>query len=81
MDLRAPLRGKLAERKARVAGVYAETKWRREHPLDTDTELLRPVEEWEKSDRDGTCGNGRRFFLGPPSEEYKRRYALIDWSK
>lgn len=74
----APLPEKFARRARRVNAQHDDSI--SSPPLTRDTPLTVPLEEWEKSDREGTCGNGRRFFLGPPSERYKKRYEQIDWS-
>lgn len=80
MDLKAPLPKEFRETKERIEGTYQNEKAVRANPLDFDTELMQPVSEWDKSDREGTCGNGRRL-LSSPSTRYKKRYDQIDWSK
>jgi len=75
MDLKAPLPEEF-ERNRRAAMECAEA--RKEPPMDTDNMLMQPSEDWEKSDRDGTCGTDRRLFFSP-SERYKERYDAIDW--
>jgi len=79
MDLKAPLPKEIRAKKERIEGAYQNEKMVRENPLDKDNMLMQPTENWEKSDREGTCGNGRRqFFISSP--RYKARFDEIDWS-
>jgi len=79
MDLKGPLPREFAERASRIKRVYDDNSSL--PPLDRDTPLTVPMEEWERGDREGTYGTGKRFFLGPGSRKYKERYALIDWTQ
>lgn len=75
MDLKAPLPEEF-DRVRRAALAHAEAA--KDPPMDKDSMLMQPTDQWEKSDRDGTCGNGRRLF-SPPSDRYKERYSEINW--
>lgn len=78
MDLRAPLPVEFAARARVFRAQHEEGK---EPAMDKDTPLTVPMGEWERSDREGTCGNGRRCFFVPCGRRYRERYDLIDWAK
>jgi hypothetical protein len=63
----------IAERAAKIAGSRPE----RDTPMDKDSVMMQPVENWEASDKRPP---GRRRFLFP-SPRYKERYDEIDWSE
>ena len=77
MDLSAPLPAEFENRRKALMAVADDGK---APPMDKDSMLMAPMSEWERSDREGTCGNGRRVFSSP-SEAFRRGWEAIDWRK
>jgi len=46
-------------------------------PMDEDTPLIQPLDNWDEVDRRGP---GKRLFFAPGDTRFKERYDLIDWS-
>lgn len=54
-------------------------KRRDDCPMDVDTPLMQPMENWDKQDKRGASFGPTITFY--PSKEYADNYELIDWSK
>ena len=47
-------------------------------PMDKDSLMMQPTENWSKVDRKGKWGDS---VLSYPSRKFRERYDLVDWSK
>jgi len=78
MDLKAPL-PKEFQKKVDAVKVKMEKKRLDEADKTSgwdDCEIMQPTSAWDKSDREGTCGNGKRYF-SVPSKAYKNNYVRV----
>jgi len=49
-------------------------------PMDKDSLMFAPVDEWDRTDLKGHWGD-KEFVRPSESEQYRRNYEKIDWSR